>query len=174
MSPAVIIRTATAADAEAIAAVRVKTWQAAYQDILPEAYLSAMNPSADEAHWRKSLQAGQPDVLVAEVAGEVIGFAAFSASRDADAPPGTGELWALYVEPRHWSCGVGCALWKGAASALRQQGFGQASLWVLTENQRGIRFYRKAGLTAEEDSRKTFQLGGREVSEIRYSISLLG
>lgn len=66
-------------------------------------------------------------------------------SRDDDAAPGTGELWALYTHPGAWRQGVGSALFDAAKRELAARGFQRATLWVLTSNDRARRFYESHG-----------------------------
>jgi ribosomal protein S18 acetylase RimI-like enzyme len=55
-----------------------------------------------------------------------------------------------------------------ALKQLEASGYHSTSLWVLTENHRGRRFYEAFGFRAVPGSEKTFELGGRQVQELRY------
>ena len=95
------IRPATVDDARAIAEVHVASWRATYRGVLPDAFLDRLSVDEREAQRREILEdtSGEWGTLVAEEGGRVIGFAAFGPSRDDDAPPGTGEVPAIYVAP---------------------------------------------------------------------------
>lgn len=171
-----LIRHATVADAPAIAEVHVRSWQAAYADLLPAAYLQGLQQTlgARAAYWRDALEQGAVELLLAEREGRVLGWSSFGASRDNDAEPATGELWALYVLAEHWSSGVGRALWLEARRRLQEAGHHSVTLWVLRENGRAIRFYRAAGFSAEAHTEKELQRGGRTLREVRYRTRLDG
>lgn len=59
------IRTATSADAPAIADIHVASWQATYTDIMPAAFLAGLSVEKRTAAWRHALDAGRPCVALA-------------------------------------------------------------------------------------------------------------
>ena len=71
------VRPATVADAPAMGRVHVRAWQAAYRGHMPDDYLDGLRPEDREAHWEGALARDDlpGTILVAERAGEVIGFA---------------------------------------------------------------------------------------------------
>jgi GNAT superfamily N-acetyltransferase len=74
--------------------------------------------------------------LVAELDGQIIGFACVGPSRDDDTDPATCELWGLYLDPAQWGAGHGHILHTEALDVARASGAAAAILWVLTNNQR--------------------------------------
>ncbi len=161
----VTVRAVTRDDADEIGRVHAETWRAAYTGVLPE---SAFDVDARRGFWREAL-AREPRsgsaVFVAEVDGEVVGFAGVGAARDE--PERVGELFTIYVEPRCWGTGAGRALIHRAEESLRSSGYAEAILWVLEGNERAERFYR-AGAWAHDGGRKVEQFQGAELVEIRY------
>lgn len=143
-----MLRRATPDDAGAIATIHVRSWQAAYQGIVPEALLRSLSIETRAATWRTILLEAASEVYVAEKSQEIIGWISVSRSRDPDAGPATGELWAIYVAPEHWGRGAGRALWKRGESSLKASGFLDVTVWVLKDNRRGLRFYESAGFAA--------------------------
>jgi GNAT superfamily N-acetyltransferase len=111
-------------------------------------------------------------VLVAEDdAGRVVGFATFGPSRDDDAPEGTGEVPAIYVDPAEVGTGVGRQLLEETAAALREAGFTRATLWVLEENESARRFYERVGWTWDGAvSTHDFDCANEPV--VRYAVDL--
>ena len=162
------IRPAVLEDARAIAEVHVRTWRAAYIDIVPQAFLDGLSVDKREAAFREALARGKPEMWVAVADSQVIGWIAFGPSRDVGAPPDVGEIEAVYVLPEHWSTGVGRDLWRAAVGRLSQLGFTSFTLWVLEENARAIRFYSSAGMQPNLASRKLHSIGGRQLGEVRY------
>jgi GNAT superfamily N-acetyltransferase len=183
------IRPGLAADAPAIARVRRESWHAAYTGIIATAIIdrvTAMGGSAaDPPPYRRT--------LVAET-GEhpaVIGYASFGPERTVlpptatpnvaapdDADPLTadgragrvGEVYAIYVISAWWSAGAGRALMDTALAALRADGYLRAVLWVLADNVRARRFYRRAGFAPDGASTILTGLGG--LLEVRYTRDL--
>lgn len=105
---------------------------------------------------------------MAEVRSEIAGWVAFGPSRDSDAASAAGEIEAIYVRPDYWATGVGRGLWLVARRRLIERGFSSATLWVLSENARAIRFYRAAGFQPDPDSEKEISIDGKILKEIRY------
>jgi len=176
----VTIQDATPDDAPAIAAVHVGAWQVAYRGQIPDAVLDGLRLETRERWWRIDWwkhAGGSHRLLVAQSEAGIVGFAAAGPSRDDDVREAigrlaaTGELYAIYVEPRAWGTGAGRRLMERIVHELRSSGFGVATLWVLETNERARRFYAMAGWTPD-GARKTEQLGSSEVVEIRYRRSL--
>ncbi|MEU3430428.1 GNAT family N-acetyltransferase [Streptomyces gardneri] len=188
------IREATPEDAAALAGVHVRSWQAAYRDLLPGPYLDSLDPEERAAVWRDRLTApDRPTVLLAtEADGRVVAFSCLRAwpgeepeeseesgsshashgpdgtdGTDALDPTTTAELAALYALPEVWGTGVGRSLLAASTEVLVTAGFRTAVLWVFTDNTRGRRFYEAAGW--RPDGRAVHDVtGGRELEELRY------
>lgn len=161
-----IVRPARREDAAAIADVHVLTWQAAYEHVFGEERLAGIGERR-RAQWEEWLADQQPrwQVLVAEVAGRVVGFASVGESRD---EAGKGELAAIYVLPDAWGSGAGSALMASALEELR--GYSSATLWVLEDNPRARRFYEREGWILD-GGRREEEFLGVTVVELRYHIS---
>jgi len=167
------IREATPADARAIAEVHVRSWQAAYRGELPDDYLDRLSVDERERQWIERLAEAvlRGGTVVAEEDGRVIGFAGFGPTRDADAPAGTGEVYALYLLPGSVGRGVGRELFAQVNARLRELGYTRATLWVLATNQRSRRFYEAAGW-AFDGTERTHPDQCRNLPIVRYAVEL--
>jgi len=88
-------------------------------------------------------------------------------SRDAGATPGTGELYALYLQPDRWRHGTGSLLHAAALQRLSSMGFTESTLWVLDGDDRALAFYRQAGRADDDRSKLATGPGGVELHERR-------
>lgn len=174
MTAATTIRRATIDDAGSIARVHVQSWQQAYRNLLPGEYLAALSVPKREAKWSESIAAGALTVLVVEAESQVVGFSALGPCRDSGATAADYEIMAIYLAPGYWSTGRGRVLWLRSQEAMVAQGAARASLWVLADNERAIRFYRAAGFLPEVDAERTVELGGAPVRELRFARRLAG
>lgn len=157
----------TLAHATAIADVHVRSWQAAYADILDKAFLDRLDVVDRARRWEPILQQNDSRTLVARSGeGEVVGFVNLGPWRAQGAVASQGEIRALYVAPACWGQKVGAALLTRALAALREEGDTEVLLWVLSRNERGLAFYRRFGFRPVAGSAKDFELGGRAVEEI--------
>jgi ribosomal protein S18 acetylase RimI-like enzyme len=169
------IRPARATDAARIALVHVRSWQGAYRGLLPQAYLDGLDPAQRVGRWEQALaeaQATPAGILVADNGGSLLGFVAYSPSRDADADPGlVGQIGAIYLLPDAWGKGMGRQLLDAAIERLAAEGFGLATLWVLDSNIRARRFYEAGGWSAD-GTVKNDERRGFPVIQVRYRKSL--
>ncbi|MDR6889309.1 MULTISPECIES: GNAT family N-acetyltransferase [Variovorax] len=161
------VRPATMRDAKAVAEVHTLAAQAAYQGILPEEELRTLAPATREAKWREAIEFSEPQVQVAVLGSEIVGFVGFDRSRDPKTPSTAGEIWALYVRPEHWGKGIGVALWDAAREGLEEEGCTTVTAWVPIRNDRAMRFFELAGFKREMKTAKTTALGTVRVEEIR-------
>ncbi|MDB6079916.1 MAG: putative acetyltransferase [Akkermansiaceae bacterium] len=167
------IRKAEAEDAAEVARVQVETWQRHYRGQLPESYLAGLSIEHRTKVWRDIFTASPPRRadFVAMEDGRITGFCCVGSCRDEDADDGTGELEAIYVEVARHRRGIGAALMNTALDFLREQGFLDATLWVLKSNAASIAFYERRGWKAD-GAEKIDRNEVRVFEEIRYRIGL--
>lgn len=173
-------------DAEAIAGVHIRSWQAGYAGIMPDEVLGRLNVRA-WAQRRRDFGTADPEhpfaTLVAEEDGVITGLATFGPYRNnqdrGDLDPRYGEIIAIYVDPDRWGTGTGRTLLTAAREGLAGRGWTEYRLWVLAENARARRFYERAGLSpdGEESLYRVPLSGGRDpvgLAEVRYTARLDG
>lgn len=169
------VRDAVEGDAQQLAEVKRRSWQAAYRGLLPDDYLDELPLHPPPDAWRDAVRAGHPP-LVAEVDGRVVGVAAVGTPPDKDLedlPDGTGQLFLIYADEDVWGTGVGHALHEAAVARLRAAGHDLAVLWVLAGNGRAARFYERHGWQADGATRIE-DLGGPREEIVRYRRDLSG
>ena len=166
--PAAGIRTAAAADADAMAEVFVAAWRQAYPRVVPDAVLTALDHDRT-ARWLAGLIDGRPednavgqtDVAVRD--GQVIGFVRYG-TRTGE--PG-GYVFGLYVHPAQAGHGTGRSLLSHAEQRLREQGSDTVSLHVFEANERARRLYAKAGYTPDGSTRVEPEYEATEVRLVK-------
>ena len=172
-----LLRPAQPEDALAVAGVHVRSWQAAYRNILPDEYLNQLRPEDRAAKYDFATRDPlKPQTIVAveeemnpaiHRSAIIMGFATVMPVTDSEMP-GYGELCALYIDPQQWGQGIGVALLSAARAQMLEQGLRHAILWVLTGNVRAERFYQHHGWAADGIRRKA-TVWDIEVDEIRYA-----
>lgn len=161
------VRAAVPDDADAVARLHVRAWQAAYRGLIDQEFLDRLTP----AGWARRYNFGQPGIqvpftLLAVQYDIVCGFATTGLCRDPELP-NFGELLAIYVDPSRLGTGIGRLLIGAGRDRLRGLGVVGAVLWVLADNSRARRFYECDGWTAD-GARRTETYGDRAVPEVRY------
>lgn len=143
------IRRAEEADAEAIADVHHEAWQGAYAGIIPHRALNAMIGRRGAAWWARAIRRSAT-VLVAEMGGEVAGYATLGRNRARELPQ-QGEIYELYLRPECQGIGLGSRLFAAARDKLAAHGLGGLVVWALEDNVGALSFYEG--------------LGGRDIAE---------
>ncbi len=150
------------------------SWRHAYRGLLPDDYLEKLSVGEREAQrlaWFADPRPGSGVLVAEDDAGRVVGFATFGPSRDDDAPDGTGEVPAIYIDPADVGTGIGRQLIEETAAALRKAGCTRATLWVLEENASARRFYERVGWTWDGAvSTHDFDCANEPV--VRYAVDL--
>ena len=193
-----MIRAGSVADAAQIAAVQREGWLAAYAGIIPAEIIDRVTAPDDGARVRQSFRTRPwQRMLVAVAVGAeqerpgkagaaagpgVVGYASFGPETDVLSAPWphplstdgedgrAAELYALYVRPAWWSTGTGRALMDRVLARSSSAGYRSITLWVLRDNQRARRFYKRAGFAPDGATNVLSRLGG--VIEVRYRRAL--
>ncbi|MDO8108170.1 GNAT family N-acetyltransferase [Isoptericola sp. b441] len=163
--PEAVIRPATVDDADAIARVHLTSWREAYADVVDPATLDALDEAARTQTWRETIETRRGSVLVADLEGEIVGFAHVGASRDEDAERGTHEIYAIFLEPSAWGHGVARELMRSLLADLPEAD--PVTLWALADNERARHFYRRHGFSPDGVERME-TAGESSYLEVRY------
>jgi GNAT superfamily N-acetyltransferase len=141
------IRPAMIADARAIAAVHVGSWQTTYRGIVPDDALDGMSIDRRAEGWTRRL--GDPastdrTFVAARDDGAIVGFATCGPQRDGF-PGYDGELFMIYLLAEAQHHGIGRRLMSAAAAALAEIELTHMIVWVAAGNQLGRPFYEALG-----------------------------
>ncbi|MFD7136440.1 GNAT family N-acetyltransferase [Streptomyces sp. NPDC059894] len=160
-------------DCARVSEIRVRGWQSAYRGLMPQSYLDALSVTEDAERRRDRFVQGDAGVrnLVAEQAGQVVGWAAHGPYREGEHRTSDAELYALYVDPARIGTGVGRALLTEAVRRTAADGHRRMHLWVLRDNARARAFYTRAGFHTD-GTEEPFEVNGMAVPEIRYTNDL--
>jgi ribosomal protein S18 acetylase RimI-like enzyme len=161
-----MLRLATIEDAETIASIHVRSWQTAYEGIVPAQFLAALSIQDRANMWRIVISEHHGIVLLATSPHGEVGFISFGPSRDEDGKK-KAEIYAIYVLPQFWHQGIGQELLDEAEWRLEGQHFVAFTLWVLEKNVQARRFYEARGFRLD-GNRKEDTIGGVLLTELRY------
>jgi ribosomal protein S18 acetylase RimI-like enzyme len=164
-----LIREATAIDAEAIARVRVRSWQATYRGIIDDAYLDAMSIEAGRDRYLRTFDsdpAASFTRLTADDDGRVTGFAMAGASRGRAAAPRAAEIYLIYLMPAVQRQGLGTRLLRSMARGLDRRGMDSLVVWSLARNEPACRFYERLG--GRRCGERESPVGTQRLAEVAY------
>jgi len=117
--PFTMIRAAKIEDVREIANVHVASWRTTYMGQVPQSFLDELSVPKREAAWTAAFDNPAHRMLVAEIEDEIVGFSSFGPSRDGDASPDIGELYAIYLTEATQGCGVGKELWEQTRDLIK-------------------------------------------------------
>lgn len=139
-TPSVTLRPPDPGEVEDLARLHVRCWQQAYSHLLPAEYFDRVLIESRRRLWRSLLGRDPlPDrLVVAESAGQLIGFAMAGSARGSD-PARDHELFSLYLDAAEHGHGAGQALLDAVLGDL------PAQLWVARDNPRARAFYARNG-----------------------------
>lgn len=137
------IRQARRRDAPAIAEVHYQAWQGAYAGIIPHRTLNRMIARRGARWWANAIRRVST-VLVAEIGGEVVGYATLGRNRARNLPQ-QGEIYELYIRPEYQGIGLGSKLFAAARKKLADHGLKGLVVWALEDNVGALNFYEGAG-----------------------------
>jgi len=167
------IRTARPEDATEIARINVAAWQHAYRGIVADPVLDRMLPESRLPGWTRVLALPEPSAVFVSVSddGTIGAYCAVDAVREVgDAHPDldTGEMTAIYADPRFKGTGAGHEVHEAAVRHLLEHGFRYAVLWVFQDNTPSREFYEAHGWRHDGVVHR-YELGDQELPEVRYA-----
>lgn len=139
------IRRATAADADAMAAIHVAAYDETYRGIAPPEVFEGLNLDRRTAQWRRFFAEPHPDAaaFVARDGDDLVGFGSGFLDRSPAEP--VGWIKTVYLLKRGQGRGLGLALMAALADNLSAMGAGPVRLDVAEGNDRAEAFYRHLG-----------------------------
>jgi len=141
----ILLRVALRDDARCIARLHTQSWQAAYREILPAAYLRENVPAEHASHWENYMlrpAVARGLVMLAELNRTAIGFV--SVEKVEGSPHGT-LLDCLHVLATHQGRGAGQLMIDAARKWTKEQNQNLMHLYVLDANAPAIAFYERNG-----------------------------
>ena len=76
------VRYAVLADAPAVANLHLIASRTLHEGVVPDAHWQATPPAKRVSFWKEAIEFGEPQVMVAEQGGEIVGFVGFDRSRE--------------------------------------------------------------------------------------------
>ena len=161
-----LIRVARDSDFPALKALSDRCWRVNYAGLIPAETLEMFLAGDGGERWREYRDRWGGGCWVAERGPAVVGYAGGGPPRDRDAPPGSGELYALFVDPEEQGRGTGRALLEHALAAMGAMGLQEAHLWCVAAAAATRAFYERCGW-APDGGARLLEPGG--VETVRYA-----
>ncbi len=160
------IKTASIQDVKDISRIHASSWKTAYKGIIPQEYLDNLKDDFWVPAFEKWISDHTITSKLIYEGDKAIGCIAYGKSRDSSLPD-WGEIVSIYVLPEYFGRGYGKQLLESAINDMHCQGFENIYLWVLEDNTRAHKFYKKHGFLESED-RITCEISGKELIDFRF------
>lgn len=145
-----MIRSMTYDDIERVQHIAKVSWQHTYNGIIPEEVQQQfLNMAYSVPMLQKRME--KTNMLLAEIDGQVVGFAAFTKT-DED---GDAELTAIYLLPEYQQIGIGTQLFEAGLELIEDAH--QLFVYVECDNVNGRNFYEAKGFELIEEFEELFQ-----------------
>ncbi len=145
-------------DTKQVQLIAKTTWNATYEGIIPiEVQNNFLKLNYSDESMKLRIE--RSIVYVAEVEGEVVGFANYSPIKDG----GKIELAAIYLYPQFQGRGIGTALIQQAVKEL--EGIKEIYINVEKDNKIGMNFYEAKGFEIVKESDEEFD--GHILKQVR-------
>lgn len=163
-----VVRPARPEDVPDVVEIGLASWRDGFRGVVPPNLM----PDAGglRIRIRERVAEPGPPIAVAELDGVVRGWITFGATRDPDADPSVGEIWALNVHPDAWRRGLGRGLVAHALARLAAAAFSEATLWTFRDTPRSRSFYESLGFESDGATQARPASGG--AIEVRYRMTL--
>lgn len=140
----IIIRQATAVDAQVIETICLDMWKVAYKDVFPKTVFEKME-EIKEFKIQKTqnlINNNQTTIFVIEDNNEIKSFIAVSEIleelKDYDIKM---EVVRFYSKPNENRKGYGSLIFEQAKKYIKELGYSSFILWCVTDNKMGMNFY---------------------------------
>lgn len=168
------IKQCTAENAQELALVVATTWQTAYDGILPPSVIDTERTRLRIEHlgfyYANGLQNNWFEAFLMEENAINIGGFIMGPSKDQDADLSVAEIMGIYIVGGYRHQGYGSLALQFIEARLREQRYTNATLWVLEDNERPIKFYRKHGYEQDGATRSVAISGN--LQELRFTKAL--
>lgn len=162
------LRMARAEDAAELGRLHTQGWQQGYRGLLPDHYLDSLDETEARDRWARTLAAPQGlRIVVAEhdSADGLLGFCSTGPCFDPDVTAGEWEVWDAWVDAGARGLGIGSELLRAVLGLAPAHV--DVVVWVLANNIRGLRFYKRNSAGWDGLRRKTRRPGGVIIEDVR-------
>ena len=144
----ITIRLAKPSDAADMAEVHMRSWEAAYKDIIPEEYIKTKNATRPDLFKRIITDENKTQYVI-QADGKTVGIMCIAPPKDDDVDDNYYELHGIYLHPDYYRRGIGTQAMKFVCDETRKLNKKYINVWVFAVNTNSINFYKKCGFIAD-------------------------
>ena len=152
-------------DAVSLAETHDEAWRTAYQGLIPGPELEKLIVRRGPGWWDTAIRRGSRISLLI-FGDEIAGYANYGRNR-AKSLPYAGEVYELYLKPEYQGLGFGRRLFTAAKRDLAQSGQTSMVVWVLSDNEPAVAFYRALG--GRTIARSTERFGQKVLDKLAFA-----
>jgi len=153
----ITIRLAVLSDAPDMSEVHMRSWEAAYKDIIPPDFIREKNATRPSLYSRVITEENVSSYVI-QYEGKTVGIMCIAPPQDDDIGDTFYELHYIYLHPDHFRQGIGIQALTFAFNKARSFNKAAMIVWVFAENANSIQFYEKCGFVPDGKT-KTLDYG---------------
>lgn len=137
-----IIR-ATIENATEMGLIHSCSWRKAYKGIIPDKIIDEFTSEKRAEVFQSVIPKAEEEYYLFKVNDIPAGFASLNRSQEDNAPKCIGEIYSIYFHPDFWGTSVTKKGLQFCIDRLSNLGYSHITIWVLKDNTRAIKFYKK-------------------------------
>ena len=150
----VSIRLAVPTDASIMAEVKMRSWEVAYKDFIPESFMKERRKNilsrTEHILLDEHQKLFQYVILLNDV---IVGVMSLGPTQGDDTDDAVYDLQAIYVHPDYYRQGIGSMAIEHAFDIARNLSKTAMIVWVFEKNINSVNFYKKCGFVADGKTR---------------------
>lgn len=161
------IRYAKKEDADSFSLIYSKSYQTAFQGIIPQNILeNVFSIEKRREGFLKEISEGSPNNVIMFDKDKLVGILTYGKPKGDNLDDSFVEIWRIFIIPDYWGKGMGKKLMDWALVELFQKNYKNISLWVIEDNLRARSFYESLGYYHDGTTRIINV--GKELKDLRY------
>jgi len=161
------IRYAEMDDSDSMALIYSQSYRSAFRGIIPDNILEdVFSFEKRRDGLRTELSEGSSVNVVMYKENKPVGMLTYGKSKDEDLENSVIEILRIYILPSCWGQNLGAELMNWAIDELKHKGYSKISLWVIEDNKRAIKLYKRIGFVPDGMSRIINV--GNGIKDLRY------
>ena len=153
--------------AQQVSDLHLHIWRQAYAPIFGKERLQDLPREESRKTWQERMHLERYKGIGLWQQERLIGFAGWGVEA-----PAIAEIYHFYLHPDYWGGETAGSFMQYLLQLIRQQNHPEVVLWVLKENKRAQRFYRKQGFEpAQQEKQRT--KWGLILQEVKFRRQLI-
>lgn len=157
-------------DSKSASYIYAMSWKSGYKGIFSDALLNDLPLDFWVKYFNGNYQTHRFEIAIINDDEKDVGAGGYGLSRNYD-DPCWGEITSIYFLEEVWGKGYSKTLMDFMINKLKETGCTKIHIWVLKDNIRAQRFYRKNGFK-KTGNENTIEIKGESKIDVEYALEV--